>query len=57
MARQPKKERKEWYECPKCGSLFLDVTTIYTDSGKTVYGKEYDCRECQFAWDSSGNEL
>lgn len=55
MARQPKKASKDWVECPKCKGTFLDVTTIY--NGKEIYGREYDCRECQYAWNDKGEEL
>lgn len=55
MARQPKKASKDFVECPKCKSTFLDVTPIY--NGTELYNKEYDCRECEYAWDSFGNEL
>lgn len=57
MARQPKKTtNKEYYECLKCGSLFLDETTVRDQSGSIIM-KEYDCRECNFAFNSRGEEL
>ena len=57
MARQPKKTTsKEYYECIKCGSLFLDETAIRDDKGSIIM-KEYDCRECGQAWNSHGEEL
>ena len=55
MARQPKKASKDFNECPKCGSTLLDVTVIR--SGDAVYGREYDCRDCEFAWNDRGDEL
>ena len=57
MARQPKKSTsKDYIECPKCNSLFLDETIIRDERG-SIIGKEYDCRECSYAWNSYGEEL
>jgi hypothetical protein len=55
MARQPKKEIKNYYKCPKCNGTFLDVTTIY--NGNIVYSREFDCQECDYAWNDRGIEL
>jgi transcription elongation factor Elf1 len=57
MARQPKKTNsKEYFECPKCKSTFLDVTYI-RDSNQKIIDTEYDCRECGSSWNSRGEEL
>jgi len=57
MARQPKKSNaQEYFECPKCNSTFLDVTYI-RDKNDNIVDREFDCIECNYAWNSRGEEL
>jgi hypothetical protein len=37
--------------------IFLEAKWIYNDILNFNDLKNYDCRDCSYAWDSSGNEL
>jgi hypothetical protein len=57
MARQPKKTNsKDYFECPTCKSVLLDVTNIRDNTDKII-DIEYDCRDCRSSWNSRGEEL